>query len=139
VLGPHGCNSRNRFGEKEMLKALLVGVTLAGLVALGRTVEAATPTDFTAKCLLQVMGKNYIDGLCDVSILDADGSFTITERVRRPYFAYVLIDSKDKLAADGSWNRVRASDHAHATLGVLRFHDGCWSNDNAKICWSKKA
>ena len=92
------------------------------------------------KCLLEVDGRKYISGLCDVSIIDSAGSFVVTERSRAPYFAYVIIDPDDKTPADGSWNRVRGADHAHAPLGsrVLRFREGCWSNESAKVCWSEK-
>lgn len=93
-----------------------------------------------ATCLLQVEGKTYISGTCDASIIDDEGSFILTEKARAPYFAYVIIDPDDKTTADGSWNKVRSATHADAPLGnrVLRLKDGCWSNESAKVCWSKK-
>ena len=102
--------------------------------------QVAMSKHLAAKCLLEVTGKTYISGLCDVSIIDAAGSFILTEKARAPYFAYVIIDPDDKTTADGSWNRIRGADHAHAPLGdrVLHLRDGCWFNEGAKVCWSRK-
>ena len=131
---------------KRLLAVVIASVAMAPLSAQEghpsplTVSQVALSKKLTAKCLLEVEGRKYISGLCDVSIIDSAGSFILTEKSRAPYFAYVLIDSDDKTTADGSWNRVRGADHAHAPLGsrVLRLRDGCWSNESAKVCWSKK-
>src|SRR5262249_48963572 len=122
------------FGPKTHMNRLPV-VIIASAAMTPLSAHVSMSKDLAAKCLLEVMGKTYISGPCDVSILDDAGSFTLTEKAKRPYFAYVLIDSDDKKTADGSWNRVRSATHAHAPLGsrVLRFSDGCWSNEGAKV------
>ena len=106
---------------------------------LFRSSAHAAKKSFTAKCVLEVEGKTYISGLCDVSLIDEEGSFILTEKSRRPYFAYIIIDPDDKKTADGTWNRARGASHAHAPLGsrTMQLRDGCWSNEGAKACWSR--
>ena len=119
----------------------LLLVIIASVAIAPSSVQAAKSSkEFAAKCLLEVEGKTYINGLCDVSVIDDEGSFILTEKSRRPYFAYILIDPDDKTTADGTWNKVRGAGHAHAPLGsrVMQFRDGCWSNAGAKACWSRK-
>jgi hypothetical protein len=117
---------------KRLLAVIFASAAIAPL--------SAQEKNLAARCLLEVEGSKYISGSCNVSIIDSAGSFILTERSRTPYFAYVIIDPDDKTTADGSWNRVRGSNHAHAPLGsrVLRLRDGCWSNESAKVCWSRK-
>jgi hypothetical protein len=119
----------------RLLRVIIASAAMASLSA-----QVAMAKDLTAKCLLEVTGTTYINGLCDVSIIDAAGSFIVTEKSRKPYFAYVIIDPDNKETADGSWNRVRGADHAHTPLGsgALQLRSGCWSNESAKVCWSRK-
>jgi len=121
-------------------RLLLVVIIVSAAIAPSSVQAAKSKKEFAAKCILEVEGKAYINGLCDVSIIDEEGSFILTEKSRRPYFAYIIIDSDDKSTADGTWNGVRGASHAHAPLGsrTMQFRDGCWSNAGARACWSRK-
>ena len=98
--------------------------------------SVATPADeqtFLGKCLLQVHGKTYIDGVCPIA-MESDGSFSIGADEETPikFFATVTIEGKG--LATGYWNEEEGAGHAHSALGSLRFERGCWSNDVAKVC-----
>jgi hypothetical protein len=87
---------------------------------------------FKGECVLQVKGKSYLNGPCDITI-DANGSFQVSTRTGRLYFAHVLVESDG--SATASWNgTIPGATHAHTDLGALTKQDGCWVNDQAKIC-----
>ena len=92
---------------------------------------------FTGKCLLNVDGKNYLNGPCNIDMIDKDGSFTIgaSDTSRSPYFAYVVVTSPG--VAEASWNRDPKSTHAHSTLGIMKRQGACWVNENARVCAMK--
>lgn len=91
----------------------------------------ADPKPVRGRCLLQVNGKKYIDGSCDI-VLEQDGSFDVQDRFGNPtYFAKVL---RDGAAAQGYWNEEPGATHAHTDLGNLTRDGACWANDNVRIC-----
>jgi hypothetical protein len=85
------------------------------------------------RCVLQVEQKTYLDGPCPIKINDDQGSFTIgvSETHRSKYFAYVSVESD---GAHGYWNETPDSSHAHTSLGILKRHGACWTNETARVC-----
>jgi len=87
------------------------------------------------RCLIEVGGKKYLDGRCNIEI-SADGSFSVGtgDRGRSSrFFAYV--NKNEDGTADESWNSIRAGSHAHDSLGPLRPEgSACWVNSAAKVC-----
>ncbi len=99
---------------------------------------------FPAKCVLQVDGKTYLNGRCNVDAED-DGSFSVGTGPSQgagaasPYFAYVNILADDRTSAEAWWNETPGSTHAHSSLGTVKLADdkSCWTNERTKICWSR--
>ena len=124
-----------------MRSALLIVSTMVPLMVLAANSGAQA---FPAKCLLQVDGKNYLNGQCNVDA-DSDGSFSIGTgesqgpNAGSPYFAYVNVVPGNSDNAEAWWNETPRSTHANSSLGtVKRSNDNaCWINARAKICWSK--
>lgn len=85
------------------------------------------------KCLLEVLGKTYIDGRCPI-LMSPDGSFQIGASENEPltYFATVTILGRN--VGDGHWNEESGASHAHTSLGTLHRNGACWENSMAKIC-----
>ena len=84
------------------MEAGVKSITLTILMIAVAAPLAAIPAQaFPARCLLQVDGKKYLSGRCDVDI-DPDGSFSIGTRSSgwkraSPYFAYVIFpDDRNK-------------------------------------------
>ncbi|RYG90160.1 MAG: SHOCT domain-containing protein [Alphaproteobacteria bacterium] len=93
--------------------------------------ETVGPKPVRGRCFLQVDGKSYIDGECDI-VLEADGSFDIQDQFGSPtYFAKVLRDGAE---AQGYWNQYPGATRAHTDLGTLKRDGACWANDKARIC-----
>ncbi len=109
------------------VRPLLVG--LAAFFAFGGSAQA-----FMGKCVLTVGGKDYLNGPCEIEMLDKDGSFTVgaSDTAPSPYFAYVVVTGPG--VADGSWNRDPKATHAHSPLGVLKRQGACWVNEKARVC-----
>jgi hypothetical protein len=84
-------------------------------------------------CTLQVDGRTYLDGPCNID-LEAGGDFSIgtggADRSR--FFAYVARDPDG--TAQGHWNGTGSGSHAHDSLGQLRRQEACWVNGRAKVC-----
>lgn len=112
------------------MRALLVGTVVA--VVLGG-VGIASAAEVEGTCLLEIGGKRYIDGPCDID-LESDGSFIATayRDGAVSYFAYVLLDGEKE--ATGYWNGELGASHAHTPLGTLRRYGACWQNRDAKVC-----
>jgi hypothetical protein len=110
----------------RLTRPLLAAAALCALVAPAQA--------FMGKCVLNVGGKNYLDGPCEIEMIDKEGSFTIgaSDKSPSPYFAYVVVTRPG--VAEGSWNRDPKSTHAHATLGTLKKRGACWVNGNARVC-----
>jgi len=107
-------------------------LSLAFLACAISAAQAAHPV--RGKCVLQVKGVSYIDGPCDI-YLEKDGNFQIHTIKGRLYFADVSLDRDASGTADGFWNgTIPGADHAHTHLGTLTRQDGCWVNEQAKIC-----
>ena len=110
-----------------------LAIAACGLLS---TVAVAKPitTDQTrrADCVLEVDGSRYIDGLCDFSPIDTDGSFVVTSKRNSSLFAYVNMNGDG--SAQGSWTGPGGASNAHEDLGQLSRNGGCWSNATAKVC-----
>jgi hypothetical protein len=94
-------------------------------------VAAAGAATSQGKCLLQVNGRTYIRGPCNVSTEGGGLSIgTQPDTSRRPitYFAIVQPDGQ------GFWNEERGANHAHTPLGTLTRNGACWFNQKAKVC-----
>jgi hypothetical protein len=102
-------------------------VALAAVLA----VAAGQAATFQGKCLLEVNGRAYIKGPCNVEMRQG-GDFTIgTGRTPITYFAYVYVNGE---TAEGFWNEERGANHAHTSLGTFTRDGACWSNQTAKVC-----
>jgi len=110
-------------------------MTFAGFSTANANVVAVKGRHAAAKpgrCLLQIRGRKYINGQCDITFIEkGTGSFEITESRKNGYFAQVLIDNDN---AQGYWNGQRGATHAHSSLGELVRSGACWENKIAKIC-----
>ena len=103
------------------------------LVALMLVAAIQPVSAMRGRCTLQVDGKSYINGPCDID-MQQGGSFQISPVIKRgTYFATVQID-KDAGNAMGFWNGVNAESHAHDELGTLVRQGACWVNSRAKVC-----
>ena len=103
---------------------------LLSLVTLGWTSPGLA---LSAKCLLSVDGKIYLNAICNVDI-SATGT---GESSREKHFAVVNVGPV-KGRAVGYWNGVLGEDRAHDSLGVLFRKGACWSNERARICAVRK-
>ena len=108
-------------------KCLAAMTTLAFGAPVCAEVGVARPAD----CVLKVNTDTVIDGPCDFTPLDVDGSFIISTRDGQ-FFAYVTIVSRG--VAEGHWNETPFATHAHTPLGTLIRNGACWSNDTASVC-----
>ena len=86
---------------------------------------------FDGRCILQVGGKTYLNGICNVE-MEEDGSFSIGagDNARAKYFAFVRIRG----VAQGFWNGVGGESHADEPLGRLTRDGSCWVNRLSKVC-----
>lgn len=106
------------------------GIT-AALFLFGTTASQA----FMGECLLEVDGKTYIDGRCNVEMA-RDGGFSIGSGGAQPskYFARVTRYKDSPLFSGGFWNGVEAASEAHDALGDMSSGGGCWVNQRATLC-----
>ncbi|WP_068079627.1 hypothetical protein [Novosphingobium rosa] len=103
------------------------------LLALGAALSPGMAQAKTGRCVLEVKHKSYLNGPCEVTINDKQGSFSIgvSDKHRSKYFAYVNMDDD---GAHGYWNEEPGSTHAHSELGLLKREGACWANATAKVC-----
>lgn len=88
-----------------------------------------------AKCILEIDGKNVINGKCDFSPIGKDGSFIITSNDGST-FAQVSVEEKDNGII--YWNGGNFTSHAHGTVGRAMRFGACWIVDSAnRVCASK--
>lgn len=92
---------------------------------------AQASQSFRGKCLLEVEGKKYLNGSCDITMED-DGSFSIGLYEPITYFAMVSVTGKN--VGEGFWNAKKGATHAHDSLGNLFRKGACWQNENVKAC-----
>ena len=106
-------------------------LSLLLLIACGAVPNLAEAK--TGRCILEVNGRSYLQGPCEITIQDKQGSFSIgagpTHRAK--YFAYVNMDDD---GAHGYWNETPDASHAHADLGMLKRDGACWKNSTARVC-----
>ena len=103
------------------------------LAVLGVSTGPASAHSRHGQCLLQVGGKTFLKGLCEVTINDNRGSFAIGvgEFHRSKFFAYVNMEDD---GAHGAWNGTPDSNHADTDLGKLKRDGACWVNATARVC-----
>jgi hypothetical protein len=103
------------------------------LAILGVSTGSAAAHSRPGQCLLQVRGKTFLKGSCEVTINDDRGSFAIGvgESRRAKYFAYVNMEDD---GAHGYWNETPDSNHADTDLGKLKRDGACWVNKTARVC-----
>ena len=103
------------------------------LAVLGVSAGSAAAHSAPGQCLLQVGGKTFLKGPCEVTINDNRGSFAIGvgESHRTNYFAYVNMEND---GAHGYWNETPDSNHADTDLGKLKHDGACWINETARVC-----
>ncbi|WP_139020659.1 hypothetical protein [Bradyrhizobium sp. ORS 285] len=100
-------------------------VTLALLVLAATPVRAVTTP---VQCTLVVDGTSYIDGVCEFTRDNREGSFSI---YGDQYWATVDV-GRD--GGEAFWNEAAGATHAQSRLGEVRRSGGCWQNARARIC-----
>lgn len=94
---------------------------------------------YQGRCLLEVGGKKYLNGKCEISVDWSDGKITsfsigtaLTDARRSKYFAYV---NEINEGMEGFWNGVGGASHAQESLGLMkRQGEACWVNSTSKVC-----
>lgn len=81
-------------------------------------------------CLLQVNGKEVIDGPCSWGPYGSGTTDFVMSA--NGYFAILMMEDADN--AIGYWNETANSGHAHAELGKLSRSGNCWVNGNVRMC-----
>jgi len=103
------------------------------LMDQGRCLEEAD----LGRCLLEVGGKKYLDGMCNI-MTSEDGSISIgvgTEGRRNASKFFAYVNKNEDGTAEGTWNGIQAESHAQQRLGTLRQEgDACWVNSTSKVC-----
>ncbi len=118
----------------KAIKFWIIAAVLGGPAFL-----AASPVlagSKTARCFMMVADIIYMNGTCEFSSFDENGTFFIKVEERNfSVFAYVNVNGNPS-----AWNEARDS-HAHTTLGVLKrdpAEPACHFNDLARICaWAE--
>ena len=98
------------------------------VLALLATVLPGAAAARSADCLVNVMGKAYIDGSCDLQP-GQGGSFRVQSGA---YFALVSVKGKD--LAEANWSSERPDSKVLTPLGEVRRSGGCWENPLARVC-----
>lgn len=110
-------------------------MSLCAVFAIGFLTTMAFPEVALAKraqCQLTVDGVTYINGLCDFVRIGNDGSFQIFAIPNNGYFADVSVNGDG--TAEGYWNEIPGTNHAHSRLGTLVRNDACWVNSRVIVC-----
>ena len=112
----------------------------AAILALIVLATAGSASAEPARCHLEVDGRAYLVGMCNVD-RDPFGGVSIgvgdsKGRNASPFFAYINRD--DSGAYTGNWNGSADSTHAHDGLGTMRREGDCWINDRARVCATRR-
>lgn len=83
------------------------------------------------QCSLIIAGDQFIEGPCDFTMLDDDGSFQIMS-TDGLYFAQVIVTAPGE--GMGYWNEDAGANHAHSPLGQLSRDGACWSTPELEVC-----
>lgn len=114
-------------------------VMRTALAALLAFASIGTVSAEPGRCLLEVKGKPYLLGPCNVE-RDKDGSFTLgtgSPKIASEYFAYLSVE--DDGTAFAHWNGEGKYRKADEPLGKLTKLGACWVSAEAKVCaWSRK-
>lgn len=96
---------------------------------------SAAPAASRKSCYLSVDGKVLLDEPCLVYPF-GDGGYTMNAwsegKPKNSHFAVVVLMADG--SADATWNADPDDDKAGDPLGTVRFSEGCWINDRARIC-----
>jgi hypothetical protein len=114
------------------VKAEIVTRLACAMIAMSVLIVGGPALAKTGQCLIEVNGKTYLKGPCEISMDGGHGSFSVGAGAHRSkYFAYVNLDEG---RAEGFWNGVEAETHAQESLGPLVRDGACWKNRSARIC-----
>jgi hypothetical protein len=122
-----------------MRAALASVAVLASVSAVGQSPSTSSSTDFevtiaAGNCLLEVRGKRYLSGPCEIEI--TRDSVLVRPDGRRAHFAVVAIEH-DRVM--GFWNGEEALGTAHVKLGDMAREGSCWANQISRICaWPRR-
>jgi hypothetical protein len=108
-----------------------VAAFLACVVLLSSNIASAATV--RGRCLLEVRGKTYLDGICNIDRSE-DGSFSIGTGDGRASKFFAYVNKNDDGTADGYWNGIHAYSHADDNLGTLKQQGACWVNAAARVC-----
>lgn len=87
------------------------------------------------QCSLEIDGRSITAGPCDLD--GGSGKTDIISFSNEYVFVYLFITSEiddEFIVANGWWNNY--ADHAHDSLGQLKYYEGCWTSENIKLCVS---
>ncbi|WFT81302.1 MULTISPECIES: hypothetical protein [unclassified Methylobacterium] len=112
----------------------LVAASPAGATCTLRSEGKCLSESGQGRCLIEVGGKRYLDGRCNIES-DADGNFSVGTGDRRSSKFFAYVNKNEDGTAEGSWNGARGGSHAHDSLGTLKPQgSACWANATAKVC-----
>jgi hypothetical protein len=121
------------------MRAALVSVavlasSLPSVSAAGQTPSTpdSTESELTiaaGDCLLEVRGKRYLSGPCEIEA--TRDSVLVRSSGRRTHFAVVAFE-RDKVV--GFWNGEQALGAAHLSLGDMAREGSCWVNQISRVC-----
>lgn len=119
-------------GAKQALSSFAecVGKPTPASNAEGPQADPQPASNLARSCLLEVKGKNVIDGPC--SWEPYGSSRPALQMTANGFFALLFMEDADN--ATGYWNETANSVHAHAELGKLSRAGECWVNENVRMC-----
>jgi hypothetical protein len=85
------------------------------------------------ECRLEIDGSIITAGPCELN--GGSGKTDIISFSDEYLFVYLFITSEiddEFILADGWWNNY--ADHAHDSLGQLRYIEDCWTGEKVKLC-----
>ena len=98
-------------------------------------VDTAIPSPSRRACYLSVDGEAHLEDECLVYPF-GDGGFTLNAwsdgRPAQSHFAVVVMNPDG--TGDATWNADPDDTRAGDRLGTVRFVEGCWRNERARIC-----
>ena len=87
-----------------------------------------------ARCLIEVDGKAYLFGQCNLMDRYDNGLSVGMVDTGKPSPYFASVSTNDDGSGDGFWNEEPTASHAQTPLGRMKRSGGCWLNDRAKVC-----
>jgi hypothetical protein len=113
--------------------------SLPSVSAVGQTppTSGSTESELTiaaGNCLLEVRGKRYLSGPCEIEA--TRDSVLVRSSGRRTHFAVISFERGKVL---GFWNGEEALGTAHLDLGEMTREGRCWVNQISRVCaWPRQ-